>query len=331
LQVNPATGEVTEISTLFSGNLPSGADFDSDGTLYAAFTNSGSGPLVTTLRTIDPITGVTALVGPLSQDIGVIGSIAFDPSGVLLGSGWVTDNILFDLDKSNGTVSNVRSVVGGSAPQGMGFAPACPLEVAPRNIALGDVSLGSSSSAIVTASNVGDEDLTLGSIALLVGGDFSVTSAPLLPAVVTPGMTVDVEVTFAPTVEGAAADQLLLGSDVANVAIPVHGNGVQTELPPSEQVDAMLLSFDESVLNGTLVGIGPGKRAAKGRLRALRNKILAAGDLIDDGLIADACAQLRDVQKRVDGVPRPPDFAAGVDAAELFDLVQALRDTLGCR
>jgi hypothetical protein len=50
----------------------------------------------------------------------------------------------------------------------------------------------------------------------------------------------------------------------------------------------------------------------------------------EDGLIAEACDQLRDVQKRVDGQPRPPDFVTGADADELLTRVQQLRDSLGC-
>jgi hypothetical protein len=45
--------------------------------------------------------------------------------------------------------------------------------------------------------------------------------------------------------------------------------------------------------------------------------IEAAGDLITTGSIAQACTQLLDAQNRVDGNPRPPDFAVGSATSQL--------------
>ncbi|MFL5606755.1 MAG: hypothetical protein ACJ8AD_09950, partial [Gemmatimonadaceae bacterium] len=98
-----------------------GADFDSDGVLY---TLENSGP---NLFKIDIATRVKTLVGTLDQTVGVIGSIAFTPSGGLIGSafGSTLGNVLFDLNKNTGAVTNIRSISGTFAPQGMDFAPAC--------------------------------------------------------------------------------------------------------------------------------------------------------------------------------------------------------------
>ena len=65
----------------------------------------------------------------------------------------------------------------------------------------------------------------------------------------------------------------------------------------------------------------------------MKNMILAAGDLIADGLIADACQQLLDALKRTDGLTgrgNPPDFISGDDAALIASLIQDLRTDLGC-
>jgi hypothetical protein len=78
--------------------------------------------------TIDLLTGAATVLATLSQDIGIIGSIAFMPSGTLVGSGFggPSGDILFDLDLA-GTVSNVRSVssAAGGSPQGMASTRVC--------------------------------------------------------------------------------------------------------------------------------------------------------------------------------------------------------------
>ena len=118
-RIDTSTGVKTLIGTTLGMRI-GGADFDPvSGVLYgvelSAFT-------LQRLVTIDTTTGTATTVATLS-DVGVIGSIAFAPGGALIGSS--LNNILFDIDKTTGAVSNQRSLSGGSAPQGMGFAPAC--------------------------------------------------------------------------------------------------------------------------------------------------------------------------------------------------------------
>ncbi len=94
-------------------------------------------------------------------------------------------------------------------------------------------------------------------------------------------------------------------------------------------IDAILEFFDASVANGSLVGSGPGK-SANGRRNALRNMIEAAGDLIDDGYIEEACQQLLDAYQRCDGLPRPPEFVAGPAASTLAQMILDLMGELDC-
>ena len=96
-----------------------------------------------------------------------------------------------------------------------------------------------------------------------------------------------------------------------------------------EQIQATLDFFDESVTQGRLEGEGPGKSAGK-RLNALRNMIETAGDLIEEGLLADACEQLQAAYKKTDGEPKPPDFVTGDAASELAILIQDLMTNIGC-
>ena len=118
--VNPVTGVKTLIGSLGQRRV-GGADFIG-GKLYA-FTFGDS------LATVDTSTAALTLIGPLSVVVGTPGSIVFNPStGKLLGSafGGTSGNILFDIDPATAAVSNIRSLTGGFAPQGLGFAPPCP-------------------------------------------------------------------------------------------------------------------------------------------------------------------------------------------------------------
>jgi uncharacterized delta-60 repeat protein len=92
----------------------------------------------------------------------------------------------------------------------------------------------------------------------------------------------------------------------------------------------ILNSFDVWVSNGQLIGSGPGQ-SGPGRLNALRNMISSAGEMIDQGRIAEACVQLQDAYNRCDGFPQPPDFASGQAAPDLAKMIRDSRGDLGCQ
>ena len=104
--------------------------------------------------------------------------------------------------------------------------------------------------------------------------------------------------------------------------------GVETSEEPVT-VQAILDFFDQSVANGSLYGDGPGN-SANGRRKALRNMIEAAGNLIEDGLIAEACRQLLDAYQRCEGLDRPPEFVAGGAAQTLGEMIFNLMADLNC-
>jgi HYDIN/CFA65/VesB-like, Ig-like domain len=205
------------------------------------------------------------------------------------------------------------------------------IDVSPSFYDFGDVEAGTSSSIIVTISNPGDLDLEIYGIGLAVGSDpgFAIT---LLSAVtiLAPGETADVEITFAPLLTGLASGSLrILSNDLDEpvVEVGLAGLGVITELPPDQQILQILNFFDDSVAAGTLVGSGSGNSAPK-RLNALRNMLESTGDLIQDMLYEDAREQLEDIYKKIDGFPKPPDFAAGDAASELAAKIQDLLTAL---
>jgi len=126
-QIDPATG----VKTLIAGPLGIrvfGADFVGS-TLYVVSS-------IDSIYTVDPMTGAPGFVGRLTPRPGIPGSIVYDgASGRLMGTAFdspLTDpaggSVLFDINPATAAVSNVRPLTGGSAPQGMGFAPVCPSE-----------------------------------------------------------------------------------------------------------------------------------------------------------------------------------------------------------
>jgi WD40 repeat protein len=103
-----------------------GADASPDGIIYGVEATLEDRQR---LASIDPGTGVGTIVATLSADIGMIGSVVFSPEGKLIGSGFQGPygDILFDINPSNGLVTNIRNVTPTElgVPQGMGFAPPC--------------------------------------------------------------------------------------------------------------------------------------------------------------------------------------------------------------
>jgi hypothetical protein len=127
--INTTTGEETLIGN-HGGRRIAAADFDSSGILYGIELTSLNASQK--LFIINPDTGSLEEVGTLTESatndeiLGVIGTIVFNANGNLIGSsfGGPEGDIIFDIDPSNGTVSNVRPL-SADAPQGMGFAPPC--------------------------------------------------------------------------------------------------------------------------------------------------------------------------------------------------------------
>ena len=83
--------------------------------------------------------------------------------------------------------------------------------------------------------------------------------------------------------------------------VEVDGSGIS-----ATGTATFLAFFDASTANGSLVGEGPGN-SGKGRLKAVRNMIVAAVDAVGGG----ACAPLLQALRRTDGTQPPPDFVSG--------------------
>jgi len=108
-------------------------------------------------------------------------------------------------------------------------------------------------------------------------------------------------------------------------AVGDHYLAIEASAPTIQQV---LAFFDSSAAAGTLTGSGPGN-SGESRLRALRNMLESAANLIGSGDTADAILQLHDAYLRTDGLSPPPDFVTGPAAPELASLIQQLIASLG--
>jgi len=205
------------------------------------------------------------------------------------------------------------------------------IDVSPNGIDFGLVNAFDATSQIVTVQNLGELDLTLNSISLSGDTSFSVSTAP---SVLMSGEVLDIFVEFRPTSIGTKTGVLQIVSndpDEPMTLIELIGDGVMAE--PEEQSTILESSVDDSILDGTLVGVTSGNgnsSSGGGRLGAFSNMIEAASDLVDAGLTEDACGQLQSSLRRVDGDPRPPDFVSGESAELIRAQIEFLLESLGC-
>jgi len=128
VEIDPATGLFVVGSTVDLGLGITAADSDACGVIYGVELNGGAERFVT----IDPTTGAVTDINDLNPEVGVIGSIVFDPDGNLIGSsfGGSLGKVLFDIDLATGAVSNIRSTQ--TASQGLGFVFAYSQEETPE-------------------------------------------------------------------------------------------------------------------------------------------------------------------------------------------------------
>lgn len=81
------------------------------------------------------------------------------------------------------------------------------------------------------------------------------------------------------------------------------------------------------MLDGTLVGVGPGKSAGH-RLSALFHMVLEARVYIAEYMLDSACDEIIAAYDRTDSQDAPPDFASGPAAPELAAHLLILLDAL---
>jgi hypothetical protein len=197
----------------------------------------------------------------------------------------------------------------------------------------GDVELGASSSVFLTISNTGSSDLIVDGLDFATGSDpeIALESPPALPLAIEPENSVNIEIVFTPSVEDCYLAGLEISSDDADepvVTVNLSGCGVPVEIPPSEQIEA-IIAFIEG---GNLVGTGeqPDKK-----IEVLLHMVGSVSDLIAAEDLDKACQQLSVILRKCDGLDTPPDFvqdAEGSEGAteELAEMIENLMEDLGC-
>ena len=140
------------------------------------------------------------------------------------------------------------------------------VDVIPSSHDFGEVEVGSTASAPLLVTNFDGHNLIIYDIGFSAGSsaDFVLVGVPVLPYIVVPMGWLELEVTYAPSAEGYAAAGLEIASNDAArpvLTVDLNGTGVAATPPP---VDDLLVFFDGSVANGTLVGSGSGARPRAG-------------------------------------------------------------------
>lgn len=204
------------------------------------------------------------------------------------------------------------------------------IDVSPTSLSFGDVEVGQSSLLIATISNLGESPLEL---TVTQTGSIDFTHNPTT-ATVAPDESVDLTVTYAPSDLGPDEAVLTINCndpDEPTIDVTLTGNGVEAVVPPEQMFQELLDFYDENIENEDLQGIGPGN-SPENREHAIRNMIVAANNLYADGLIEEACEQLHDIYKKIDGEPNPPDFIVGDPTVleEFRQMVLELLEAFSC-
>ena len=183
----------------------------------------------------------------------------------------------------------------------------------------------------MTISNTGNGDLTVDDLDFATGSDpeIELESPPTLPLVIAPEDSVDIEAVFTPSDEECYLAGLEISSDDADepvVTVNLSGCGVPVEIPPSEQIAAII----EFIGGGNLVGTGgqPDKK-----IEVLLHMVGSVSDLIIAEDLEKACQQLSIVLQKCDGESPPADFVQDVvegATEELEGMIEELMEDLGC-
>lgn len=223
--------------------------------------NDGTGDLVLSavggVDSLDvpfSITDDTCTDATLATGVTCRVSVTFDP----VAAGAVTDT--FDIPSNDPVEGSITITVGGT---GEALVPAIVVtdSVAPANdqtVDFSSVVLSSFGTATVTVANTGTGDLTLGPAALgtPTGTSFTITEDTCLEGTLPPGESCQLTLQFAPSVEGAATNSLVIPSndpDDAPVAVSLLGTGVVQAAPDIVVTDDQGATDDRVVDFGTVV------------------------------------------------------------------------------
>ncbi|MEN6308539.1 MAG: choice-of-anchor D domain-containing protein [Anaerohalosphaeraceae bacterium] len=214
-----------------------------------------------------------------------------------------------------------------------GFGTKPIIAVEPAALDFGQLELGQATSGKLTIANTGDAQLIVQSVACAEAGsaDFAFTTAPVLPMVIEPAATVELEIAYTPTVEGDAAALLNIVSDDvdnATVAVTLTGKAVNPVQTPLEQINSIVKFYDQGIKDKTIKGVGHSHRAAQAQAHIVRQMLVCSHCLIKGGYGKWALYGLYDIEKKTDGKSHPRDILEGSAVPELNAKIDVLMNTL---
>ncbi|OEU62989.1 MAG: hypothetical protein BBJ57_14025 [Desulfobacterales bacterium PC51MH44] len=161
--------------------------------------------------------------------------------------------------------------------------------VSPTSLNFGDVMVGDTATLLIEVSNLFTQSTPL-AIALQTGGQgFSIINTGDIPATLDPMTTVPVEISFTPSVEAVASDDLTITTvdpDSASITLALSGNGVVRRLVLTLDASSSMWCEPIAVLN--CPNAGPASRLAqvKNALEPFLNELEArVQSLISSGKI----------------------------------------------
>jgi hypothetical protein len=206
------------------------------------------------------------------------------------------------------------------------------IEVSQADYDFGLNDIGSTGLGVITVYNAGNANLTLNSVSVIQNEpiQFGFTHLQVIPVTLEPGMSMELELYFAPSVEGLSEASLhLFSSDptMPDLEIQLLGEGAAVEITAAEQAQAVLDFLQEGLATGTLAGEGKGQSASN-KAATFCKMIAAAKQLIDAGYYDYAIEALNDIQKKCDGKKAPVDFVTGQDMPVLHGMIMELMNRL---
>ena len=194
-------------------------------TKSVTLTSSGTGPLTISRASLAG-TGFTmtgaSFPTTLQPNQSVTLQVSFDPTV----AGTATGSITVTSDAASGGTAQI-------ALSGTGTAAAVPqLTVSTSSVAFGNVTVKTTSTKSVTLTSSGTGPLTI-SRASLAGTGFTMTGASF-PTTLQPNQSVTLQVSFDPTVAGAATGSITVTSDAASggtAQIALSGTGTAAPAP----------------------------------------------------------------------------------------------------
>jgi hypothetical protein len=221
--------------------------------------------------------------------------------------------------------------------------------VDPSSWYFGEVELGSYDTATVRIYNPGTLDIYLTTFRFgqTDSSDFSVkTTIPEGGILLQGGQTEEIEIAYTPSDVGATNDTLYIYTNPRGYeeTVTLSGTGKAVAPQPSQpdtiSVEEILTFFDgavdpASILSDSAYLKGKGKgKSAPNRLKALRNMIRSAGEMIENENTDMACNQLVNILNKTDGQgtpDSPPDFVEGDGTSVLAGMIEALIEQLECK